>query len=129
MGFATELSSLMNSDASINGSVDGIYRDTTSTEFDAKKKWVIYTYRRNGDIGVLGDKDAIEMYTLYVEVYTDRASDTASISESLCSYLTSFTSDTVRDVTFRNETHSNMADANENVAFITLMEFDVTYQR
>ena len=128
MSFASELATLMNANTGINSTVDGIYRDTTGTEFKASNNWIIYTYKRDADIGVLGDKSAIKMFTLYTEVYTDKASDTESICEALRSYLIDFTTDTIRDITFRNETHTNLPDVNNNVAYITLMEFGVTYQ-
>ena len=128
MSFATELSTLMNANATINSLVDGIYRETTSTEFNAQKKWVIYTCKQNNSISVLGNKDAISMYTLYVEVYTAKASDTGTISDMIKTYLTGFSSNTIRDISFNTETHSNIADTNNNVAFITLMEFEVVFQ-
>lgn len=128
MSFASELSTLMNANSTINNSVDGIYRDTTSTEFNAKKKWVIYTYKKGNGIGVLSDKEAIKTYSLYVEIYTSSAATTASISDLIRTYLTSYVSDTFRDISFANETHSNVADTNDNVAYITLLEFDILYE-
>lgn len=128
MSFASELSTLMNANTEINRSVDGIYRDTTSTEFNAKKNWVIYTYKRNNGIGVLSDKDAIKAFTLYVEIYTSNASKTESISDLIRTYLTNYSSATFRDISFSNETHSNLADTSDNVAYITLLEFDILYQ-
>lgn len=128
MSFAAELSTLMNANAEINSLVDGIYRETTSTEFNANKNWVIYTFKQNNSISVIGNKDAISVFTLYVEVYTDQASETGAISEMLKTYLTGFTSDSIRDISFNTETHSNIADTNEQVAYITLMEFEVLYQ-
>ena len=128
MSFASELATLMNANTAINSTVDGIFRDTTGTEFNASKNWVIYTYKRDADIGVLSVKDLLKMFSLYVEVYTDKASDTESICEAMRAYLIGFNTDSMRDITFRNETHTNLADANNNVSYITLMEFGVTYQ-
>jgi hypothetical protein len=128
MSFASELSTIMNANVAINNSVDGIYRDTTSTEFNAKKNWVIYTYKRGSGIGTLSDKDAIKVYNLYVEIYTSQASLTESISDAIRTYLTGYTSTTFRDISFLNETHSNLADTNNNVAYITLLEFEILFE-
>lgn len=128
MSFASELSTIMNANTAINNSVDGIYRDTTSTEFNAKKNWIIYTYKRGNGIGVLSDKDAIKVYNLYVEIYTSKAATTESISDAIRTYLTGYMSASFRDITFLNETHSNLADTNDNVAYITLLEFEILFE-
>ena len=128
MSFATEISTIMNANTEINKSVYGIYRETTGTEFDSKKNWIIFTYKRGYNIAVLGDKNAINIYTLYTEVYTNNGSVTESISDKLRTYLTDFTSNTITDITFTNETHSNIADNNNDVAYVNLMEFEVMAQ-
>jgi hypothetical protein len=129
MSFATEISTVMNANTTLNSLVDGIYRDTTSTEFNATKTWAIYTYTRNPDMGVVGDRDFINMYTLYVEIYTDKASITESLSDAFRTYLTAFTSSTIRQINYLSETHSNAEDANNNVAFVNLMQFEILYQK
>jgi hypothetical protein len=128
MSFASEIATVMNANSTINALVDGIYRETTSTEFNATKNWIIYTYKRENDIAVLGNKNFISEYTFYTEVYTDSALDTETISELLRTYLNGFTSNTIRDITYLTETHSNLADANDNIAYVNLMEFSVIYQ-
>ena len=128
MSFATEISTIMNANTEINNSVYGIYRETTGTEFDSKKNWIIFTYKRGYNIAVLGDKNAINIYTLYTEVYTNNGSVTETISDKLRTYLTDFTSSTITDITFTNETHSNIADSNNDVAYVNLMEFEVMAQ-
>ena len=129
MSFASEIATLMNANSTINSSVDGIYRETTGTEFNASKNWLIYTYKRNNNLAVVGDKDFINSYTLYTEIYTDKSADTESISDLVRNYLITFKSDTIRDITYVDEMHSNLSDQNENIAFINLMQFDVTYQK
>jgi len=128
MSFATELATLMNANTTINNSVAGVYRESTGTEFNAKQNWLIYTYKRNNDIAVVGDKDFINMYTLYTEVYTDSAADTETISDVIRTYLTGFSSSTIRDITYVDEMHSNAADVNNNIAFVNLMQFEIMYQ-
>lgn len=128
MSFASEIATVMNANSTINSLVDGIYRETTSTEFNATKNWIIYTYKRENDTAVLGDKDYMREYTLYVEIYTDSGLDTETISDLVRAYLTAYSSDTIRDITYLREAHTNLADANNNVAYVNLMEFNITYQ-
>ena len=129
MSFASELSTIMNANTTINKLVAGIYRDTLSNDFNVNKNWIIYSYKKGTGIGVLSDKEAIKVYSVYVEIYTSKAATTESISSQIVTYLTNYTSTTFRDISFVNETHAiGGVDKSNDIAFITLLEFDILYQ-
>ena len=129
MSFGSELSTLMNANTAINKLVNGIYRETSGTEFNTLKKWIIYTYKRNPNNAVVGDKDFLNMYSLYTEIWTSNAALTESINDALRTYLTSYASTTIRDITFISESHVNYQESAEDIAYTSLMEFEVTYQK
>jgi hypothetical protein len=128
MSFQTNMASIMKADASLNKLVSGIHFDILPVNFDLIKDWVVFNYVESERFDVMGQKNYLTTYTLYVKVISPDTFNLLNISDELNKYLTNYTSSNVLDISYSTDNHSNSIVDDTDI-FENLIEYTITYQK
>lgn len=128
MSFQTSISSLMLADSSLNTLVSGgIYFDILPVNFDLKKTQIVYNYREDKRIDVLGTNNILTYYSLYVKVISPSTETLLSISDEVNTYLTNYKNTNYLNISFINDDHqSGIVD--EQDVFENTIQYSITYK-
>lgn len=128
MSFQTTLYTIMNGDSSVNSLINGgIYFDTLPVNFDLKKDWIVYNYSESERIDVLGQKNIITKYDLYVKVVTSDTNKLLNISDEVNRYLTNYTDTNIIAIIYSTDNHSNSI-IDDTDLFENVIEYSIWYK-
>jgi len=119
MSLASEIYSVMVADTSLNGYIDGgIFYENLPDNFDLKKKWILYYYRKAEQIDSMSCTNLFQNSELTTTVITQNTSDLTTISDRLVEYLNGKESGNIIDIRFSGDGHS--FDREKNIYMNTL---------
>jgi len=127
MSFQTNMASKMKADASLNQLVSDICFDILPVNFDLKDDWAVFTYLETERIDVMGQKNYLTMYKLYVKIISPDTFNLLNISDAVSRYLTSYSDSHFLDISYTTNNQSNSIVDDTDI-FENTIEYTITYQ-
>ena len=125
MSFATDLKTLMNADATLNGLVDGIYFLEGPDNVDLTSEYIVYNYEKIDDISSLDAYNTMIIYKLEIIPYSDDSLVLDNIGEAIRAYLDNYNTTPFEDCHYVDDERGTMGEKNQ---YLSPLEYRIIYR-
>lgn len=123
--FLEDLIEFISDDPSVNSLLSGgIVFDHLNINFDANKDWIVFNYFSEGGTDVSGEKNAVEEYTLEVQVISKSINSVVNISDALNAHLTAYPNKWEMDISLSDD---NLDWNSEKEVYFKTIKYRILY--
>ena len=107
MSFGTNLTTIMQNDASLSGYLTGgIYFENLPDSYDLSKNWLVYSFRKSSQNDCLSQKNVYQTYDITAKIVATDTVMLETISDYLVDYLNGKTEGNIQDTWFVSDNHT-----------------------